>query len=326
MNFPSASFSVVTPTFRRPEEVFGMLENLSAQSLLPSEVVLVDGAPDNERETEERVKAVSNNYPFEIVYIRFGGGTAIQRNKGIDLAKGEFISFIDDDIRLDPLFFESMLDAFAQKENKDVGGIAGYITNQYFDSSMTTRWIWYRRLKLLKTFIPGHYDYQTGIPVNRYMQPPHQGLRRIDCMGAGCAVWRREVFSAGMRFSDFFSDYGVLEDAHFALRAGKKWRLLENGKARCTHLQSQKGRVDRRRIGYKCVVNYYYVFRDIVSPLSWSHQFRFWRFQVFELFRIGTSAVRNRSRNDVTEFLGRIEGMIRVMRGVDNTREIGSSA
>lgn len=316
------SLSVVTPTFRRAEEVLGMLEDLSRQSVLPSEVILVDGAPDDERETEESVKPVLNNYPFEVVYVRHSGGTAIQRNKGIDLAKGDFISFIDDDIRLDPAFFESMLDAFSRAENKDVGGIAGYITNQYFDQNATPRFIWYRRLGLLKTFIPGHYDYQTGIPVNRYTQPPHNGLREIDCMGAGCAVWRKDVFSQGLRFSEFFSDYGVLEDAHFALRAGKTWKLIENGSAHCTHLQSPKGRVNNRRIGYKCVVNYYYVFQDIVSPLSWSQQFRFWRFQMFELFRIGTSAVRNRSRNDIREFLGRIEGMITVMRGIADPRNI----
>ncbi len=323
MNSRSASLSVVTPTFRRAEEVLGMLENISRQSVLPSEVVLVDGAPDDERETEESVKTVLNNYPFEVVYVRHGGGTAIQRNKGIDLATGDFISFIDDDIRLDPSFFESMLDAFAENENAGVGGIAGYITNQYFDQSATPRWIWYRRLGLLKTFTPGHYDYQTGIPVNRYMQPSHRGLREIDCMGAGCAVWRKEVFSDGLRFSEFFSDYGVLEDAHFALKAGKNWKLFENGKAHCTHLQSPKGRVNYRRIGYKSVVNYYYVFQDIVSPLSLTHKFRFWRYQMFELFRIASSAVRNRSWGDVLDLCGRFEGFLAVMHGVTNipTRE-----
>ena len=39
-------------------------------------------------------------------------------------------------------------------------------------------------------------------------------------MGSGCAVWLKEVFLNGLRFSKYFTGYGT-EDAHFALRVGK---------------------------------------------------------------------------------------------------------
>ena len=44
-------------------------------------------------------------------------------------------------------------------------------------------------------------------------------------MSTSCAVWRREiVVDSGLRFDPFFRDFGVLEDAHFSLRARrKKW-------------------------------------------------------------------------------------------------------
>jgi hypothetical protein len=128
-------------------------------------------------------------------------------------------------------------------------------------------------------------------------------------MTTACAVWRRDVFDAGLRFDPFFRDYGVLEDAHFSLRAGRKWRLLQAGDARCEELHSPNGRIDRRKLGYKCVVNYYYVFRDIAGPLTLSQKYRFWRFQSFEFLRIASSAVSRRSWNDALDLRGRMDGI-----------------
>jgi hypothetical protein len=128
-------------------------------------------------------------------------------------------------------------------------------------------------------------------------------------------MWRREAFDEGARFHDFFRDYGVLEDAHFSLKAGRKWTLLQCGDAQCEELHSPKGRVNQRQIGYKCVANYYFVFRDVVGPLGAARSFRFWRYQAFEFFRIAMSAIRRRRWGDVSELRGRIDGVLRVARG-----------
>ncbi|NJM52395.1 MAG: glycosyltransferase family 2 protein [Blastocatellia bacterium] len=106
--------SIVTPTFRRAEEVKGLLENISNQSLLPDELILVDGAPVGENETEELVLKIRSNFSFQINYIRHGGGTAIQRNIGIDNAQGKFVALIDDDVRLERDFLENITDVFKQ--------------------------------------------------------------------------------------------------------------------------------------------------------------------------------------------------------------------
>jgi glycosyltransferase involved in cell wall biosynthesis len=308
--------SVVTPTLRRPQEVCDLLANLSEQTLLPGEVVLVDGAPPEEKETEEVIRDAKGKYPFDIRYIRHGGGTAIQRNVGIEAAEGSFVAFVDDDVRLDSKFFEVILKAFSTKEGKHLGGIVGYRRNLYFKPDDRQRWRWYRRLNLLSTYVPGEYDFKCGYPINATMQPPFNGLRKVQFMTTACAMWRREVLDSGLRFDPFFRDYGVLEDAHFSLRAGRTWDLAQCGDALCTELHAAGGRVNRRRIGYKCVVNYYYVFNDIVGPLTWAHQFRFWRYQTFELFRVTASAARRRRRSDLSEVRGRLEGVWAVLRGI----------
>jgi glycosyltransferase involved in cell wall biosynthesis len=313
--FPLLKISVVTPTLRRPGEVGDLLNNLSQQRLLPYEVILVDGAPDGEDDTKTIATRAFKQMPFAGQYLRHGGGTAIQRNVGIEQARGDLIALIDDDIRLEPNFLEVMADVYARDRKRDIGGVVGYRTNEHFAIHSRMRWRWYRRLWLLTTYEPGRYDYETGYPINANLQPPFQGTREVDFMTTACAVWRREVFGNGLSFDPFFRGYGMLEDAHFALRAKKKWRLLQCGDAKCQHLGSPNGRPDRKKIGYMCVVNYYYVFRDVAGPLTFGKRVRFWRYQAFEWFRMLASALRRGKKSDFQELVGRLGGVVAILSG-----------
>lgn len=309
----SPSISIVTPTLKRPDHVKALLENLSQQSYLPVELILVDGAPMEVKSTEEVVNEMILGLPFNVNYIRHGGGTAIQRNVGLEAVEGDLVAFIDDDIRLEPDFFAKIVSVYAEDQDKVIGGITGYITNQYLDINKSFHWRVYRRLKLFKTYEPGKYDYETGYPINRYLQPPHDGIREIDFMGAGCGVWRREVIDRGLRFADFFVGYGVLEDAHFALRARKQWVLLECGSAHCIHLHTKSGRENARLVARKTAENYRYVFMDIIPKRSWKQEFRFWRVQFFDLGRFFVYALIHPTKNNWLTLLGKIEGILHAL-------------
>lgn len=305
----AARISVVTPTLGRPREVRELLANLARQTAAPMEVVLVDGAGCEDDRTLKAVEHLAPNLPWPCRYLRHSGGTAIQRNVGIEASCGELVALIDDDIRLESNFLETMVAAFEQADvsEKRIGGIAGYISNQHLNPETSPRWRWYRRLKLFTTYEPGRYDFQTGYPINRYLRAPHEELVEIDFMGAGCAVWRREVFASGLRFSAFFTGHGVLEDAHFALRAGRRWRLLENGMARCTHLKSS--RVDPRRLGRQSAVNYRFVFVDIVPRRTLAQELRFWRVQLVDLLSFAAALLKRRDRASLALVIGKVEGI-----------------
>lgn len=304
--------SVVTPTLCRPEEVEGLLRNLSEQVLLPSEVILVDGASEDDLSTKEVAERIKGTLPFELIYMRHPGGTAIQRNAGIDLAGSPFIALIDDDVRLEPTFLKTMAEVLAADPPKCIGGVVGYRSNQHFDAAESQRWRWYKRLRLLSVFEPGRYDFECGYPINNNLQPPFTGTREVDFMTTACAVWRREVFDSGLRFSPFFKDYGVLEDAHLSLRARNRWKLVQCGDAHCEELHSPNGRVNRRKIGYKCVVNYYFVFADIAGPLSIRRKWHFWRFQFFEFVRVAAWAIRRRDWYCFLDLMGRVQGVLTI--------------
>ncbi len=313
--------SVVTPTLGRPGEVRELLANLAAQRLAPAEIVLVDGAGPEDGRTREVVEELAPGLPWPCRYLRHGGGTAIQRNAGIEMSGGDFVALIDDDVRLDSDFLERMAAAFDDDPEGRIGGICGYIVNQFLDPATSPRWRWYRRLRLFTTYEPGRYDFQTGYPINRYLRPPHHGLVEVDFMGAGCAVWRREVFASGLKFSEFFTGYGVLEDAHFALRAGRRWQLFEHGGAHCRHLRSPRGRVDSRAIARMTAVNYRFVFIDVVPTRTFGQELRFWRVQLVDLFRFVVALLRYRDRDRFDTVVGKLEGMLAAGR-LQGTRDL----
>jgi hypothetical protein len=211
---------------------------------------------------------------------------------------------------LAPDFFERILEVFSLDAEGQVGGVAGYILNQYLDPNTSPRWRWYRRLGLFSTYEPGRYDFASGYPINRYLQPPYNGVRELDFMGSGCAVWRRAVFENGLRFSDFFTGYGVLEDAHFALRARRQWKLMECGRAHCHHLCAPAGREDSRQIAWKSAVNYRFVFMDIVPQRTLSQELRFWRVQLFDLLRFLLYALRFPRAASWQTVLGKAQGIV----------------
>lgn len=307
---PQPKISVVTPTYLRPQEVGEMLRNLATQTLLPSEVVIADCALPENTETEKVVRALSPELPFRVNYFGSKRGTAIQRNAGIEVATGDFIAFIDDDVRLEPDYLAQIMAAYEQDTKCEVAGIAGYIVNSFLDPATSPRWKWYRRLHVFSTYEPGRYDYETGYPINRYLQPPHNGVREIDYMGSNCGVWRKQVFDRGLRFDAFFADFGVLEDAHLSLCARRKWKLWECGSARCYHYPSPRGRVNSRKLAWKTAVNFRYVFMDIVPARTWRQEVRFWLVQFLQLGQLIAALGRSGSRAGNLEAIrGKLEGI-----------------
>lgn len=97
--------SYIIPTMMRQEFTLQLLNDLSSQTYPVSQVVIVDATPENVR--DEKLYQTMN-FPFElIVKWQETKGSCRARNEAIELCKGEYIVFGDDDIRVQSNFIEN---------------------------------------------------------------------------------------------------------------------------------------------------------------------------------------------------------------------------
>jgi glycosyltransferase involved in cell wall biosynthesis len=118
-------FTVVIPTYRRPETLFPVLDALAAQSDPPEfEVVVVDDGSGDE--TPTRLAAFRPPYPFRF-FSQENAGPASARNRGVCEARGEVVLFLGDDTVPEPALLAVHGDAHREKRPYPVA-VLGYTT------------------------------------------------------------------------------------------------------------------------------------------------------------------------------------------------------
>jgi len=89
------TISTVIPTCDRRESLHRILRSLAQQSVLPDEVIVVDGSTGREEHDP------AESFPrLNIIYVRTGAAVCVQRNIGIRRSAGSHIFLCDDDLEL----------------------------------------------------------------------------------------------------------------------------------------------------------------------------------------------------------------------------------
>ncbi|HUN71739.1 MAG TPA: glycosyltransferase family 2 protein [Steroidobacteraceae bacterium] len=103
--------SVCINTYRRPDRLAALLEDLTRQSLNPSEVIVVDNDADGSARpvVEERRRLGA---PYALQYdIQTERNIALTRNRTVALAGGDWMAFVDDDERAPRQWLQQLVDA-----------------------------------------------------------------------------------------------------------------------------------------------------------------------------------------------------------------------
>ena len=114
-------FSVIVPTYNRPDQIRGLLESLTLQRfpLNDFEVIIVD---DGGLEPLDAVIGPLRDR-LQIRLLRQpNGGCANARQAGIESAQGQFLAFTDDDCRPSPGWLESLLMALLRHPGSAIIG------------------------------------------------------------------------------------------------------------------------------------------------------------------------------------------------------------
>lgn len=111
--------SIILTTYKRPNLIETAIENIKKQTYKNIEIIVINdnGIENNEfrDQTYEKIK----KYLKEIKYLELNNnlGGALARNKGIEIATGEYISFFDDDDEYYPTKIEKQVKILDKYKN-----------------------------------------------------------------------------------------------------------------------------------------------------------------------------------------------------------------
>lgn len=145
MTLDRITFSVVVPTYNRPNDLRRCLESVGAQTRPPAEVIVVaDG--DSEGVTEENLsETLPDDTRLRIMPSDGVPGSSVARNTGVRAAEESVVVILDDDVVLGETYLERLEELYEAYDSEALAGIGGHeplprswIVGKLFD------WIFYQ--------------------------------------------------------------------------------------------------------------------------------------------------------------------------------------
>lgn len=131
MNMKKITVSVIVPCYNVSDYVEKSIESLCTQSLENMEIIAInDGSKDD---TLKKLKKLSKKYNNLLVIDKKNEGVSVARNVGLDVAKGEYIGFLDSDDWVDEDCFAKM---YKKAKDKNYDIVACDTNAIYPDSKM----------------------------------------------------------------------------------------------------------------------------------------------------------------------------------------------
>ena len=209
-------FSVVIPTYNRPERLQGCLEGFTRLDHPSWELIVVnDGGATSFSAIDEALRA---RLPLRTIDAPHAGPAAA-RNAGARLASGEFLAFTDDDCIPEPDWLQALERGFAEQRCDALGGSA---LNPYPESVPAVTW------ELYLDFLREYFQDASG---NGLMLPSNN------------VAFRREVFWSVNGFDESFP-LAAAEDVDLAYRivqAGHKQRYYDPAQVWHHHRSTARG-------------------------------------------------------------------------------------
>ncbi|MFA5299508.1 MAG: glycosyltransferase family 2 protein [Lutibacter sp.] len=316
------NFSLIICTYMRPQPLLKLLQSVQKQTFYPNEILIIDGSTDTETK-EILANNTFRNLTYFVVLPEQRGLTK-QRNVGISKVATdmEYVCFLDDDIILEPSYFEELLKTY--QIHPEALGVGGYINNETpwqkvkeneipkinefsFDGWKRkdgSRFILRKKLGLDSDCPPGFSPlFSHGRSVG--FLPPSNKIYEVEQVMGGVSSFKKSVFDT-FQFSTYFEGYGLYEDADFSLRLAKTGKLYLNTAAKLSHYHNSSGRPNQYQYGKMVVRNGWYVWR-IKNPNPTFNAKLKWHAITLLLMtiRFTNTFTTNKPKEAFTEALGR---------------------
>lgn len=216
--------SVIVPTYNRRAPLVRAVQALADQEIdVPYEIVVVsDGSTDG---TEDALAALELAVPL-VVDRQENAGPATARNRGVELARGDTLVFVDDDIVADRGLLAAHHAAQAARDDGVV--VTGpMLTPPDHDMSPWVRWEQDRLERQYIDLAAGAYE-----PTGRLFYTGNASVPRrfvLDAGGFDPTFRRAEDLELGIRMRDRGASFRFVPEArgyHYAERSFEAWERI----------------------------------------------------------------------------------------------------
>lgn len=266
------SEAVVICTRNRPNDLEQTLDSVGNQSGAEARLVLiVDGSdPDEAVATAHVVEHYSEQLPCR--YYKYPGPPAQtrQRNTAIELLSPpiDVVHFIDDDVSLQPGYFQKLTDTLA--DTPSLLGVGGLIIDSS-DLCPPPSPSWTQRVFLLSTRTPSQV-----LPSGQTTPPRATGeeIYPADWLSTCSSTYRLSVLKRHSFDPEVEGPSPTLHDLDFSYRVAQEGPLAVVSTAKCIHHRSQNARRGIRSSSHERVARrYWFVRKNMDHPV---HRLAFW--------------------------------------------------
>lgn len=260
MNQLKLKCSLVICTKDREEDLLRTVQSVLGQTVQPHELVIVD-AGKTAGFLQQQIQSMCQGV-FPLVYLHSSPGLTRQRNIGIAKSSGDIISFIDDDVNLNPCYIEAMLTTFEKDQANIYGAILSRVVNYPSGRGPFPRYIKDTAIRfvsyifLLPTLGDGL------LKISGFPSLTHHRVEQcvIECL-SGCSMsFRKSVFTT-CTFDESLGGYAFMEDVDIArqLKANGVAVLYEPA-SYLEHYPSSANRMGQQNLAKMSVLNHHYLF------------------------------------------------------------------
>lgn len=221
------NISIVIPTYNRSETLKRTLSHYLKQKFVKEVIVVDDGSTDNTHAMLEEITEQNKSGLLKWLRIDSKMNAAAARNRGIDMASGNFILFGEDDIIFSENYSEQLLSCINHNNASLISGRIIYMGQGEEFNGALERADQYSgpllNMKLLYLYAWKKVEEDISMPFTH-----------------GCVLVRREVFK-NCRFDENYTGNGWRDETDFQVQAGKQGhKIYLCPHTLCFHLPREK--------------------------------------------------------------------------------------
>jgi GT2 family glycosyltransferase len=237
------TLSVVIVTYNRCSDLEDLLDSLFSMSEIPNEILVVDS------NSTDGTKSLVKKYPIK--YISINEKSRIKaRNIGFQNAKGDILSFLDDDVIMSKGWTKAILEPYKSME---VGGVGGRVLPLDETEQVSNIPEKYRAIGKVfdNGFVSNNYDVSTKLPIE------------VDTLiGCNMSFRRKCLFEIG-GFDDNFLGNCYREETDVSVRVKKlNCKLMYQPRALVWHKYKGK-KIDRKWFYWYSYNHFYFCFKNL---------------------------------------------------------------